>query len=174
MKRKKLTVFALILSIILLFGNIGNIIMMNITESHSEKNTTEFVATVMRVEIVGEGTYKRCIIHSEEYGDKLDTYNIRGIVDMSNFTSLNSNQTIYFRTKNSWVNQFEEMSFIPIVSLRTEEKEIVSLSSYNEFMAPSLYSATIAGIVVTTIFLLTSIHCVLLLKGFNVFHRFKK
>jgi hypothetical protein len=70
-----------------------------------------------------------------------------------------------------WIDQFEKMRYIPIVSLRTQEKELVSLSSYNDYMAPQIFMATIAGIAVALIFLLISIHCILLLRGINVFRR---
>jgi len=181
MKRKRMIVFALVLSLIFFFGLIGNMIIMHNSVKLTEMNTTEFEAAVRSIEIYGEGTHERSIIHSEEYGDKLTTYFIREISDISDFTRLESGQTVFFRVENIWLSNFEgkmyipieEMTFIPIVSIRTENEEIVSLSSYCEYMASSLLEPTIAGIVVILIFLMLSIHCVLLLRGINVFRRKK-
>jgi hypothetical protein len=65
------------------------------------------------------------------------------------------------------------MKFIPVLTIRTEKEDIVSLTRYNEYTAPSLSAATIAGIVVALILLLTSIYCILLLKGIHLFRRSK-
>jgi hypothetical protein len=173
MKRKRMIVFALVLSLIFFFGLIGNMIIMHNSAKLTEMNTTEFEATVRSIEIYGEGTREYCIIHSEEYGDKLITYSIRGISDISDFDRFKSGQTVFFRVENIWLNQFEELTVFPIVSIRTENEEIVSLSSYCEYRASSLLEPTIAGIVVILIFLMLSIHCVLLLRGINVFRRKK-
>jgi hypothetical protein len=159
MKRKKLIVFVLSFSFVLFFGMLGNVIIMNTKEKSSEVNTTEFTATIKSIEIDGEGTNEYCIIFSEEYGNKLSTYNIRKISEISDFNRLESGQTVFFRVENIWLNQFEEMTFIPIVSIRTGEKEIVSLNNYNEYMDDLRLAPTIAGIAVALI-----IYCVLLLK----------
>ena len=172
MKRKNLAVVALIFSLLFFFGMLGNVIIMN-TRNPSEANTTQFTATVRGVEIDGEGIHEHCIIHSEEYGGKLSTYNIRGISDTTDFNSLKNGQFVFFRVENIWLDQIEEMRFFPIISIRTEEEEIVSLSDYNEYMDDLRFAPTIAGIVVALIFLLASIHCILLLKGINVFRRQK-
>ena len=170
-KRKKLTVVVLIISIIFFFGSIGNVIIMNKIEKLSVVNTTEFAATVKSVGIAGEGTHEYCIVYSEEYGNKLSTYDIRGITDIDDFSSLKKGEKVYFRTNNNWIDNFEEMKFIPVLTVRTEKEDIVSLDRYNEYQASSLSSATIAGIVLALIFLLTSIYCVISLKGINLFHR---
>jgi len=174
MKRKYLTVIVLIVSMIFFFGSIGNVIIMNKTEKLSVVNTTEFTATVKSVGIAGEGTHEYCIIYSEEYGDKLSTYDIRRITDIGDFSSLKKGETVFFRTNNIWIDKFEEMKFIPVLTIRTEKEDIVSLTRYNEYAAPSLSAATIAGIVVALIFLLTSTYCLLLLKGIHLFRKHKK
>lgn len=172
-KRTKLTIFVLVMSIILLFGTIGNVIIMNTVEELSEKNTTEFIATVKKVEIEGEEINKHAIIYTQEYGDKLSTFNIKEIIDIHDLNGLKTGQKIAFRTMNIWINEFEEMNVIPIFSIRTEGNEIASLSSYNEYMAYLLPAPTIAGIAVGSILLFISLHCILLLKGVNIFRRRK-
>ena len=173
MKRKRMIVFALVLSLIFFFGTIGNVITMHNASKLTEMNTTEFTATVRSVEIDGEGTREYCIIHSYEYGDKLITYSIREISDISDFTKLESGETVFFRIENIWLSNFEDMIVFPIISIRTEEDEIVSLSSYNEYKVNSLFATMITAMVVGLVSFISSIHCVLLLRGVNVFRRKK-
>ncbi|MGI6116051.1 hypothetical protein [Luoshenia tenuis] len=176
MKRRKLTVLALVLSLIFFFGTLGNLVIMN-TSMPSEANTTELSATVTGIGIKGEGDHKYCAIYSQEYGDKLSTYELRGISDISDFTSLQRGQTIFFRVEKIWLKQIierENWPFIHVIAIRTEEDEIVSLDDYNKQWIEGHVAPTIAGSVVVFIFLLLSIHCALLLKGINIFRRLKK
>ena len=80
---------------------------------------------------------------------------------------------MFFRVENILLRQFEEVVFIPIVSIRTENEEMASLSSYNEYMVSLLLEPTIACIIVILIFFMLSLHCVLLLIGINIFRRKK-
>ena len=169
---KKIMMIVSILLVVLSGGMIGIVIMINTTE-YSEINTTEFTATVRGVEIKGEDTHTHYIIYSEEYGDKLNTYNIRRIGDISDFDNLKKGQTVFFRMENIWLNQYEDMTFFPIISIRTEEKEIVSLSDYNSEKEALRFAPTIAGVVVALIFLCLSLYCIFLLKGINIFRRLK-
>lgn len=173
--KRKLLIFFSILFLFFFFGMISLIIMMNNSEKPSEKNTTEFTATVIYVEMGGTGAEKYGVIYTEEYSStKLNIFNIKRIGDTNDLQNLQTGQTVFFRINNVWLDQFEEMEFVDIISLRTEEKEIFSLSNYEEYISQQRFAATIVGIVVTLIFLLASIHCAALLKGVNIFRRSKK
>ena len=81
---------------------------------------------------------------------------------------------MFFRIENIWLDQFEETRFIHIVSLRTEETEILSLSRYIEHMNQQNFRGKMMAIGAGTIFLLASIHWILRLRGVNIFHKLKK
>ena len=174
MNRKEFTVavFKLVFSLIIFFGTLVNVIIMNIDPSKS--NTTEFTATVKSVKIVGEGARDYCVIYSKEYGNKIITDNVREISDISDFTGLKEGQLVFFRVENIWLDQsgkIKEMDFIPIVSIRTAEKEIVSLSDYNEYRDNMRLPPTLAAIVVALIFLFISIRCISRLKEAFLFRK---
>ena len=171
---RRITIVVLIFLWLFCFGMMGLVFIMNAVETLSEENTTEFTATVKSVEMKGEGTHEYGIVYSEEYGDKLSTYSIRGIIDISDLKNIKASQIVFFRVQNIWIGQWEEMSFIPIVSLRTEEKELASFRQYNEHTASSLLLATITASVISLILFLVAMHCTLRLKGINVFRRNKK
>jgi uncharacterized membrane protein YeiB len=174
MKRKKLTVVSLVFSLIFFIGAVTGLIVASTTEKISEKNTTEFTATVTSIKTEGSGTGQFGKIYTEEYGDKLNIFYIKKIVDVDDFSDIQAGQTVFFRIENVWLEQFEEMDFVTIVSLKTAEKEILSLSSYAEYMEHQYFRIRITCIIFIPILLLSSIYCVLLLKGVNVFRRLKK
>lgn len=174
MKKKKITIFILIVSLLFFFGTIGNIIIINTINKLSEKNTTEFTATITKVVTKGTGNDEYGIIYTQEYDDKLNVYNINEITNKKDFTELQSGQTVYFRIENVWLEKFNEINFIHIVSLRTSEKEIFSLSNYNNLMINQRTSATIAGIIVCILLFLISVYCTLILNGFNIFKKLRK
>lgn len=159
MKRKEL-IACVVLFVIASFGWITLIIYANIRYI-SEANTTEFAATVVSVSTERE----HVIIYTEEFGDRLTTFGIRDLYDISDFTNLENGQTVFFRLENIWAERFKELLLpFPIVSLRTEEVEIVSLSSFNEHRANMHTWVTVAGIVFFLFFLLLAIYFALRLK----------
>ena len=166
---RKNTLFALFLSLLVFIGAVFLLILVNNFEKLSEHNTTEYTATVTNIEMKGSGTGEYGKIYTEEYGE-LYIYYIRNIVDMDDFNNLQAGQTVFFRIENIWL---EKMDFIKIVSLKTAEKEMFSLSSYAEYMEHQYFRASIPGIIIIPICLLAAIHFTLLLKGINIFRRFK-
>lgn len=162
------------MSLLFFIGSVAGLVVANTVEKLSDRNTTQFMATVKNVEIEGSGDDEYGRIHTEEYGDKLIILNIREIIDMNDYNSLHGGQTVFFRIENIWVDLFKEMSFIHIVSLKTSEKEVVSLNNYNEYLDNQHFLITITSIVLGTFFLLVSVYCILPLKGINIFHKFKK
>src|SRR5690554_339069 len=106
MKQKKLKIFVLLMSLMFFFGVVGNIIIMNTVEKPSEKNTTEFKATVNNIEMRELGTGENYIINTYEYDDKISIFNIKKIVDMNDINKLQTGQAIFFRVENAWLDQF--------------------------------------------------------------------
>jgi len=173
MKRKNLAVVALIFSLLFFFGAVAGLIVASTVEKISEKNTTEYTATVINAKTEKSETSEYGEIYTEEYGTKLLVPLSKELVDKDDFTNIQAGQTIFFRIDNVWVEQFEQVDFIYIFSLKTAEKELLSLGSYAEYREHRNFWVRVVDIIVIPIFLLISIHCILLLKGINVFRRQK-
>lgn len=60
-----------------------------------------------------------------------------------------------------------------VVSLKTEEREIFSLTDYNQYFYESDLPPKITLSVMALILLFLAVHCALLLRGINIFHRRK-
>lgn len=146
---------------------------MHITENHSAENSTEFKATVSGIETKGTGTRERTIIVSEEYGDKLSTLSISKIIDRSEIDCLEPGQIVFFRIPNNWLRSMDVISEFSVVALRTEEKELVSLSQYNEYRAPLLVAPTIVASIVAIILFYIALRCLKKLRGGAIFRRKK-
>ena len=175
MKKKKLIMVLLILCMISFFGTIGLLISMNSIDKQTEQSTTEFMATVTHVETTYTEKNTYIEVYTEEYGTMLYiSTTISRKINIDDITNLQNGQKILFRVENNKLDEFEKAEFVNVVSLKTTEKEIFSLSSYNEYIHESVIPARITGIVLITVFALVSAYCVLLLKGINVFHILKK
>jgi len=149
-------------------------ITTNAAERVSESNTTEFRATIARIEMPNPNTGECGIIHTEQYKTMLTLAQIDRIIDMDDFMELEVGQEVFFRIDSAWLGHFEEMNAITIVSLRTDEKEIASLNSYSDLKQKENHMLSVQAMVISLLFLLLSVHCVLLLRGINIFRRFKK
>ena len=172
MKIKKSIVYPLVLFSIFFFGTSGVLISMNSIDKQTEKNTTEFMATVTNVETTYTGEKIHIEIYTEEYDDTLHiSTNVSKKIDMDDINNLKKGQKILFRIQSNMLEQFKNTGFGNIVSLKTSEKEIFSLISYNKYIHDSALPARIAGIVLASMFLLASIYFILLLKGINIFGR---
>lgn len=173
MKSKKRIIFFMLLSLILLLSSIVCVILVTKTNKGIfEADTTEFSATVSRFEIKGTGDNKYGILYTNEYGEKLLIR--KEFVNESNLVNLQEGQTIYFRIENNWVDVFYETDFVYIVSLHTDEVEIISLDQYNAAMHSNYNNMITAAVFTGILFLLVFVHCVLLIKGYNVFQKLKK
>lgn len=170
MKRKKLTIAIGIISLLMLGGIIANIFIMHTNESLSETNTTEFSGTVKNVATMGTGNDEYGIICTGEYESRLHIYHINDFINTNDFISLQPGQMIYFRIENTWLDTFGEMNFVHIVSLRTNERDLISLNNYNNLMDKQQLIAIVVSIIAAILFLFIFIYCMLSLKGFNILH----
>ena len=174
MKNKKIVVSVLIISLLFFFGSVAGATVASIIRNPAEEDTTEFSATVVHVEIKKVGRDERSIICTEEYGDKLMLPNSRLAIDSDDLSGLEAGETVFVRIDNVWWDQFEEARVMYILALRTAEKEIVSLSDYCEYMDAQYSKARLTAMLLGPLFLLVSIHCVLLLKGVDAFRKFRR
>ena len=165
MRRRKAILFVLCFSLLLLIGMTANIFTINSIEEVTETNTTAFMATVSsKTSSDDKATVERNIIYTEEYYDKIRMDSIYKNLDVSDLESILPGQIVYFRIMNAWLDQFEEMDFVYIVSLKTEEKEIVTLSCYNEYREGQNFTATFVCSVIIAISIVSFAYCVITLK----------
>ncbi|MCL2434065.1 MAG: hypothetical protein FWD16_06055 [Clostridia bacterium] len=121
------------------------VIMMNV-DTLSEKNTSEFSATINSIIIFDNFNEGYPMIQTEEYGD-INTSGIIRVLDINDLVGLQVGQMIFFRVKNSLLDNMPEIN--GIVSLRSNVKDIVSLDSLNEYntmrkILPSIAALTFA------------------------------
>ncbi len=133
MKQKKIITVIGIISLLIFGGIIANIFIMNTKQNLSETNTTEFLGTVKNVATTGTGGDEYGVLCTMEYEAKLYIYHINDFIDTSEFINLQPGQLIYFRIENAWLDTFDEINFVNIVSLRTNEKDLISLNNYIKF-----------------------------------------
>lgn len=146
-------------------GLIGVLITMNSIDKKTEKNTTEFVATITKVDVANTGKDMYVEIGTKEYESLLHiSTSISERIDMDNINSLQKGQTIFFRIEDNMVEQFGKVYFCNIVSLRTTETEIISLGSYNTYIHEAAFPARIAGGILAGIFLSVFIYCIFKIK----------
>ena len=110
--------------------------------------TYEFTATVTDVE-VRQGAELYVTIHTEEFGDALTFYSsATKHLNLEEITALKKGQVITFRIENRWLQRFAEAGLGLIVELKTEEKEILSLTEHNQYQHESVMPPRIACLVI--------------------------
>lgn len=174
MKNRKIA--GLFFSLIFLFGAIGLNFVMYFNYNLTEENTVEFTATIKNIDTANTGALSDVKIYVEEYNMPLYmTSTLCESIDLYEISNLETGDKVHFRVEKNTAQQIEKNNiFCPIVSLKTTEKEILSLNSYNKYMRDASFPARIAAIIITIFFLLMIIHFVFLLKGINIFKNLKK
>ncbi len=158
MKRNTKLILSVIFSIFFV-GVLGVLISMNRLDNQTEDNTAEYKATISSIEITEFSKYHQIKIFTNEYDSYLlTTADISGeYIDVEKIKSLQRDEDIIFRIEKSKVNQFDNVQFINIVSLKTDDKTIFSLNNYNNYMSISSKPAKIAGVVVAMLLLFASV-----------------
>ena len=135
MKRKKTTLVILVVSLIFSLVALYIRVLCSISDSYpfsklTNDNTSELFATLVQVEErkVSYGSY--FIIHTYEYGDMLRV-GAESVLFYDYLLNLPQNQTIRFRLEDTYFIHLDDLRFVNIVALETEEKEIVTLESCN-------------------------------------------
>ena len=168
MKYKKLKIGALLVSLLLLVGSLSPLVGFLLHEKLSMENTTELVATVVRIEKIEGAQNNSYIIHTKEYGAKLRILDVNTLVNLSDLNSLSKDQTITIRIQNVWLEQFDEIPFVSIVALKAQERVLFTLENYNDYEMAIFSELIFIGIIVGIFSLVAIVYCILLLKGINV------
>jgi len=136
-------------------------IIPNIDERPTESNTVKLTATITHIEI---GTEKNgYVIYTSEYERKILVHNDDMAAD-----EINSyiGKVATFRIEQKWSEQWNNASFMPpIVALCIQDKDILTLESFNKRLDDSYRKGRITCAVFGGIFLLLSVYSFLRYKG---------
>ena len=116
----------------------GLIVMINDDDKKSETNTDEFEATLTKVNVIeSEGEIEVSII-TDEFNALL-TVDCPVTENVANhFRALKAGKTVYFRIDDVWSEQIDDIQFVSIVALQTDNRDILTLSDYNKMIAPEV------------------------------------
>lgn len=165
MRNKKTIIFFTFVCWFVLFVFIGLYIFLNSIDKQTTKNTTEYIATVEKVLVTNTRQNVYIEIYTQEYNTSLYiSTNISKKINIKNFSFLKKGERIFFRVSNDISEDFNELEFCNIISLKTSDKEFFSLENYNEYMRLSAFPARIVCIVISTIMLIVSVFSSLQLR----------
>ena len=124
MRRIGVTVIFFVLSI----GMLVNVIFLKDTNNLTDETTIEKSGTIEYVNQVIQSDDMYLEIKIKEFNTKLYiSPNICAEIEPDNLNLLEKDQEIFFRIENIWKEEYEEISFVKIVSLRTLEKDVFTL-----------------------------------------------
>lgn len=147
--------FSKIISLIFFCGIIGIIITLNSIDKLAVKNTTEFNAIVKKIEITEAGENLYINIYTKEPEKTLNiSTSVSRKISRSDIESLQEGEVIVFRIENNMIKRFENNGFGSVVSIKTDEKEILSLDDYNVFIHDSVSIARKVAMFFSLVFLL--------------------
>lgn len=172
MKKSKIIIVIMIVSLLLFVATIGLIISMSEIDKQTEDTTTFYTATVISVDVTNTGENIFAEIHTKEYNTSLHiSTNISKNIRMDDVRNLRNGQTIFFGIENIKIGQMNKAEFVNITSLKTDTKDIFSLEEYNKCIHNSAYPTRIASIVMASLFLSISLFCYLKIKRKKREHR---
>lgn len=156
--KKKRTMILIIFFWICTIGIAGTFVLLNTADKHTGKNTSEYMATVEKIDITDTGKNKYIEIFTKEYDIPLYvSTNVGNKIDVSTVEALTHDDTIFFRVENDLYGQLNEIDFLNIVSLKTSDYNIFSLDDYNMFMYESTGPARNVSAVLALLLLILSL-----------------
>ncbi len=159
-----------ILIVVALFyiGSFGLIYLIFTADKQNEDNTTAYRATVSDVEIISD---QSSLIYIKEYENALlipDT--IMKQIDVYELEELKNGQSIHFRIANYAVDYVNEVEFLDIVSLSTDEKDIFTLEEYNSYISVAALPAKVLSLAFNALLLVI----IILLLRFVILNKRQK
>lgn len=129
------------------------LIFMNIDAQKTTDNTTECNATVHYIAI-SDTNERYAEIYTNEYQFSLYiSTNIFKQLDVSELSLLSEGTRIYFRVDNVNKDSMYDSQFCPIVSLKTDNQDIISLDTYNQLLKKSMIPTNIVVILILIVLL---------------------
>ena len=131
----------------------------------SLENTTEFSAVIDDVQ---QKTVRDCALCSPANNNVLilNFSKVAKVVGTDRLSVLHNGETIYFRVQNIWIPQgaqTKNLLLIPIVSLRTETQEIMTLDEYNAAERPIVQRTMMAAWGLCVFLAATIVTCTIIL-----------
>lgn len=144
MKKTKLYVLGMITSVVFFWGTVGLIILMGEIGQLSEENTTEFSASVIKVE-VSEADPSADVYINEYEASLFLTSTVCERIKLSDLRDLKAGDEVYFRIEDSKGIYLNTAAFVDVVSLRTESQSFYSIQEYNSWMRDASIPAKISA-----------------------------
>lgn len=136
------------------------LISMRNIDRQTENTTTLFAATVEKTVINTATDKPHAEIHTVEYGNWFYiTQNIGSNINIDDLKTLEKGEKIYFRIENKKTKDINNVIFIDIVSLKTDDKNIFTIEDYNKYMHDAAVAPRIAGIVLSLSLFCVSFCC---------------
>ena len=153
-----IAIFALVATAYLIF-------QMNWNAESTEENTTEFSAVVNDVQ---KQNVRDCVLSSTQSDNvlRLTLDDVKTITGLDATQILKNGETVYFRIQNKWIPQGPQavsLPFVPIVSLRTETQDIMTLEEYNNWERASRMTTTYAATAVCVMSVIAIVTCTVFL-----------
>lgn len=150
------------ISIFFFMVMLGLMISLNTIDKYTEDTTTLYTATIDIVEITDTGRNIYCKIHVSEYDTSLQiSTNISKNIEIDKLKGLEKGQIIFFRIDTDKTEQMNNVAFVDIVSLRTDDIELFSLDEYNSYIYDEAKPARILGFMLMLVSLIIFIMCIL-------------
>ncbi len=143
----------LILCLLLFFGMIGLLLIINGIDKQNEENTMEFTAVVQSTQVTNANDHVYIEILLEGNKKLLIQNSIGEKINVDSIQNLQSGELVFFRIEKQMEEHYEA-GLVNIVSLRTERDQIFSLDDYNTLIHETAFQARIAGIIAAAIFLI--------------------
>ena len=144
--------FFRVVCVLFMVGSIGLFVIIDSLDNQSKKNTTELSGTVKKVEFINTEKELHYLIYIEERELILNvSTNISKKINGKLINDLQKGDIVFFRVENEYLSK-SDASFINIVSLKTNNNEVYSLSDYNQHISKSVKKVRIVPIVLFVFF----------------------
>ena len=127
------TKVALCLIVVIMLGLAGNMVMVWKNCHLAESDTQEMTAAVAEV-ICENGENRWSLRVTDPDGTLSAPSAVSENLSPAVMQSLQVGQTVHFRMQTPWARTFAESGSGPLVSLRTDEQDIFTLTDYNRAM----------------------------------------
>ena len=140
------------------------IFQVNWNAECTEKNTIEFSGVIDQV---GQYTVRDCTLSPTKDSTLILGFStVAKAVGDDRLSMLHNGETVYFRVHEKWLSQgaqAEGLTLVPIVSLRTQTQDIMTLEEYNAWARASRMTTTYAVIAVCTMLVIIIVTCTVFL-----------
>lgn len=163
MKKKIVLYIIFSISTVCFLGMIMVVFFSGYINKLNIKHTTEFMATIEKIEINQSKNYTSVAIYTNEYTMLSIDSTTCNCIDISLLKEINEGEKIYFRVINLYKDDLDTGPVVPIHALRTMENEVFSFDDCITPLKEKLLIARIVGTFVSVICFCVSLLCIFLL-----------